>query len=957
MESTLYKHYCRPDLAAFLEAIRLDVNFHRAEGSYVYYYKDGREVEVLDLLGGYGTLLLGHNHPEIVSFAKGLLENKTPIHVQGSVRSHAARLAQRLSECVAPGRPDSFVVTFANSGAEAIEAAIKHAELEKALEIRRIAKDIEEHFIAIEKKLKKNECYLGRDALEGTPLSQSGFVVRSLDELRDRILEHNSRVFRASPVFLAVEGAFHGKTTGAVHLTAKLEYREPFQRIGLKTVFLKRGDADDVRRAIEDHTSSYYDVEVGERGALRVRERPFTNISACFVEPVQGEGGVFPLPRRYLQALSDRCKEARIPVVFDEIQSGMGRCGRFLYSQKLGVEADYYTLSKGLGGGIAKIAALLVARSRYKPEFSLIHTSTFAEDEFSSAVASKTLEILARDDWAILGECERKGRYLLKGLRRLRERYPDVIEDVRGAGLLIGIEFRDQYHSPSNILRQLSNQADLVYCIAGYLFHEHRIRVAPTLNHSSTLRVEPPASITKAEMDRCIRAIELAAESIHKADTYHLCKYIAGLEEPDSVPRILDYRSRPRTEDVSDGRTHRVAFLGHFIEASHLAEHEEPFKRMPPRKYEEFLRRIEPRTSPFVVSRVDVRSRLGDVVNFNFIGIAMTSARMVELMRAGDLEVPKRLVAEAVALAKRCGAIALGLGQYTSIITRNCTDLVENEIALTSGNALTVAMGVEGILKAAREKKVSLGSATVGVVGAGGNICSVYASLMAEKAERLVLFGSSRAGGEERCLRTAFRIYGDLLEQIRLRERHELEGIAAHIFRYRSVQRALSRAGEQGREEAGKEVFFGLRAELGTDRFIRISGNLEEIRQFPLVVTAANEARPFIQPGHLRKDAVVCDIAVPMNTTPQVFLERPDVLVIQGGIVKLPFGEDLRIRALPLKAGTAFACMAETMLLGLTRIGFHYSFGDIHKEQVEKIAEIARIHGFALADYRTQRSF
>jgi len=954
-EASTYKEYCRPDLAAFLEAIRLDVSYHRAEGNYLYYYdQDGREVEVLDLLGGYGALILGHHHPEIVELAAQMLKQKVPVQAQASVRSASARLARKLSDLVSGPSGEPYVVTFANSGAEAIEAAVKHAELEKMLEIRGIMERVEKHFIRLEEQLETNACYLPKKALNDTIFAGSGFEVRTLQDLRGHLLKHNSQVFQTPPLFLALEGAFHGKTVGALHLTANLHYREPFQRIGLRTRFLRKEHLEDFDAALKEGTLTYLDVGADEAGQIRVTELPFVNISACLVEPLQGEGGIFALSRGYLQGMRERCGAARIPLVLDEIQSGMGRTGSFLFSQQLGVRGDYYTLSKSLGGGLAKISALLVARSRYQPEFSLLHTSTFAEDDFSSRLGLKTLEILERDDWALVRACGEKGRTLLRGLRRIRKRYPDVIRDVRGAGLMIGLEFQDQYHASSNLLRQLSNQSDLVYCISGYLLHEHGIRVAPTLNQTFTLRIEPSALITRAEIDRFLGAVEKLAEIIRLQDTFHLCKYIAGMETPSRKVEVLDCR-RPRVEDVSNGGVRRVAFLGHFIEARHLAEYDPALRRMPEERLDAFLRRIECRILPCVLSRVNVRSRLGDVVNFNFIGITMTSHRMVELMRSRDIHLARKHVDEAVVLARKCGAVALGLGQYTSIITRNCTDLVERDLVLTSGNSLTVAMGVEGILKAAAEKKIPLGSATLGVVGAGGNISSVYASIMADRVERLVLFGSPRKGAEEKCYRTAFRTYRELIEEMRFQGKDELAGIAARIYPTRTVQRAL-RDGSAN-PDLGKEVFFKLRREFGEDRFIRVSQDLRELRAIPLIVAAANAADPFIGPRHLKRNAVVCDIAVPMNTTAEVGNRRPDVLVIQGGIVKLPFGEDIGVKAIPLQPGTAFACMAETMLLGLTRIGFHYSFGDISKQQVKKIAELARIHGFSLAAYKTEKSF
>ena len=126
--SDLYSSYCRPDLGEFLKAIRLDIPYHRASGNTLYYLQNDQEVGVLDLLGGYGALILGHNHPELVRVAKDLLEKEAPIQAQASIRSASALLAKRLSDVAQSFSGETYVVTFGNSGAEAVEAAIKHAD-------------------------------------------------------------------------------------------------------------------------------------------------------------------------------------------------------------------------------------------------------------------------------------------------------------------------------------------------------------------------------------------------------------------------------------------------------------------------------------------------------------------------------------------------------------------------------------------------------------------------------------------------------------------------------------------------------------------------------------------------------------------------------------------------------------------------------------------------------------
>jgi acetylornithine/succinyldiaminopimelate/putrescine aminotransferase len=157
-----------------------------------------------------------------------------------------------------------------------------------------------------------------------------------------------------------------------------------------------------------------------------------------------------PLPQDFIEWLSGVCRASGIPLIVDEIQTGLGRTGAFLASRKLGLDPDYLCLSKALGGGVTKIGALLIKEKRFIEPFSLLHTSTFAGDEISCRIACRVLEILERDD--VPARCEAAGEYLLGRLAELQKAYPDQIRDVRGQGLLIGVELGDASLGGSKIL-------------------------------------------------------------------------------------------------------------------------------------------------------------------------------------------------------------------------------------------------------------------------------------------------------------------------------------------------------------------------------------------------------------------------------------------------------------------------------------------------------------------------
>jgi len=130
MPSTKYsKHYTKPFLAELLSLLKLDKMYHRAKGDFIYFKKDGNEEEVLDLVGGYGSLLLGHNNQELLDYKMKLHYDGVPIHAQLSKRSGAIILSKLLSDLIEVRSKRKYVCTLTNSGAEAIEAALKHVKL------------------------------------------------------------------------------------------------------------------------------------------------------------------------------------------------------------------------------------------------------------------------------------------------------------------------------------------------------------------------------------------------------------------------------------------------------------------------------------------------------------------------------------------------------------------------------------------------------------------------------------------------------------------------------------------------------------------------------------------------------------------------------------------------------------------------------------------------------------
>jgi len=246
-------------------------------------------------------------------------------------------------------------------------------------------------------------------------------------------------------------------------------------------------------------------------------------------------------------------------------------------------------------------------------------------------------------------------------------------------------------------------------------------------------------------------------------------------------------------------------------------------------------------------------------------------------------------------LAEKLGARILGLGAFTSVVgDAGITIAAGLDIPVTTGDAYTVAVAVQGIREAAHQMGIDLARATAAVVGASGAIGSVCSQLLAEEVGRLILVGKRERSTES------------------IREQCE---------------------GKHAQVEATTE--------------------LAAIRQADLILAATNATSAIIQAEHLKPGAVVCDVAVPRNVSPGLSRRRDDVLVIEGGMVEVPGPVDFHFN-FDYPRGKAYGCMAETMALALEGRYEDYTLGrQIEIARVKEIEAIATRHGFKLSGLRS----
>ncbi|MBU0993142.1 MAG: aminotransferase class III-fold pyridoxal phosphate-dependent enzyme [Proteobacteria bacterium] len=957
--SELYKKYCRPDMAKLLESIRLDTVFHRARGDMMYYTDENRsEIGVIDFLGGFGSLLFGHNHPDLVNVAIENFKTEIPFSAQGSVRAGSARLSQKLNQFMRKSTGKNFVVTFGNTGTEAVEAAIKHAELSHAKKIEDIMSFMKSWGVLLKQKYRDGEFSVPKSFTQAVNENVGTIPVSNLPDLLSWIQSQCYRMLKKEPVFLCLNRSFHGKTSGSLQLTHNETYRKPFQRIGIKVKFIEPGDTNSLENTVRQAALSYFFPEINTNNELILVEKKYVNIGALFLEPLQGEGGIHPLSGVFLENARRIASENDFPLIFDEIQCGMGRTGTFLFSEQSGVVADYYLLSKSLGGGLSKISALLVRDDLYENEFGTLHTSTFAEDDHSSAIALAALNLLEADP-SLMENAKKRGEQIKTGLDRIKNQFPGVIKDVRGEGLMLGIEFMSQEDSGSNFIRSVYLGKRLGPLIAGYLFHEHRIRVAPTLSSHVTIRIEPSFYISFDQCETFLYAVSQLCEILYKQNFYELIKYIVGEEQPDRKSDIRDFRKEQKIGKAPEN-LRKVAFLGHLIDSEHLKLVDESLMLFNKEQADRFVEKTYTCVPPQVYDQVVVNSLTGEKVALNFIGLQITPQIIEKHARSGDLEPIQKTVKEAVNLAIDLGCQVAGFGGYTSIITRNCQSVITDSIAVTSGNSYTVAMGVEALYKASEMIDIDLSRACMAGVGATGNICSTYLEMMAETVPKIILI-IRKGKSLSRARDIASDIYINAFNDIRLMkangaDENSLKGVAKAIYDTATLKTVLRKYETIG--NTGNWLLDELTKEMKDRSPVLFSTELSYLKMADLIISASSTPEPVIFPEHLNDwPIVINDIAVPADVDESVSEQKKNVFLIKGGVVKLPFNSDFNIAGIPLETGHAFACMSETILLGLTGIKEHYSYGRISKLKVKKILEIAKIHGFALGQFKTGRSY
>jgi len=369
----------------------------KGQGSFIWDIEGRR---YLDLFPGWAVSGIGHCHPKVVEAIRR--QAGELIHLDNTFHTvPQGQLAQMLSERGFGGK-----CFFCNSGAEAVEAALKLARRHTAKQKYKI---------------------------------------------------------------ISAEGSFHGRTMGAVTATAQPKYHQGFGPLVPGFVYVPFNDVEALRTAFDDE------------------------VAAVIVEPIQGEGGIRLASAEFLGAIRELCDRHGALAIWDEVQCGMGRTGKWFGYQHVGIEPDIMTLAKALGGGVS-IGAM---QARAEVAASLApgtHASTFGGNPLACSAAIATIEAI--EEGNLLENAARMGGYAREKLLGLQGKYP-VIEEVRGAGLMLGAQLADP---GAEVVERCWAKGLRINC-----------------THETVLRFMPAMTVTAEQLDEAIRIVDEVMGELYEA--------------------------------------------------------------------------------------------------------------------------------------------------------------------------------------------------------------------------------------------------------------------------------------------------------------------------------------------------------------------------------------------------------------------------------------------------------
>jgi ornithine--oxo-acid transaminase len=304
-----------------------------------------------------------------------------------------------------------------------------------------------------------------------------------------------ARAATGRPRLISCHDSFHGVTLGPLSLVGDEFFKEGFGPLLPGCALVPFGDLDRLE------------------AELRTKD-----VAAFIVEPIQGRMVTLP-PPSYLQGAQELCRRFGTMFVLDEIQTGLGRTGRWFALEEWGLEPDFVLVGKALSGGYMPVAAMLTTREIFQRavgtlERSYVHQSTYGRNRLSMAAGLATLRVIERDD--LLQHAAKVGAFLMDGLHLLRERY-EMVEQIRGSGLMIGIELGPPTSRAARLnwrLIHMASEGLFPQLVVIPLHRDHRV-ITMAAGKNDVIKLLPPLTLSEAEAQHYLDALDAVLADLH----------------------------------------------------------------------------------------------------------------------------------------------------------------------------------------------------------------------------------------------------------------------------------------------------------------------------------------------------------------------------------------------------------------------------------------------------------
>jgi acetylornithine/succinyldiaminopimelate/putrescine aminotransferase/predicted amino acid dehydrogenase len=721
---------------------------------------------------------------------------------------------------------------------------------------------------------------------------------------------------------LSAVNSFHGKTFCALSATGSAKYSNEFIV-----------DNENFDKVLFNKLSELEMALSSEKYA------------AFIVEAIQGEGGMVIAEESYLQEAQKLCKQYGTLFILDEIQTGLGRTGMLFAKDKYGLSPDILLLSKALGGGIYPIGAAVVKKSAYCKEFDKKHSSTFANGGLGALVAQKTIEELTKND-SILNNVKDSAAYIKTELETLSNTYRGIFS-FQGDGLMYALRFQDPNAVDiGNIITSFLHNADVFsYLICGYLLNERRILCMPFLGGAyGSIRFEPSLIINREQLGYYLKSVSEICEIIKNQRYDILMGYLIERKFDDNnihIPFLTKSLGNPVNH--CDKKQHKFAF---FIHSTSI---QDTIRVLPPSVRGNFSQEELMALSAWVIdvssidptavrtNEISMKSKTGTVVSGVLVASPIGAQEMMKLPKLERQKLIEDYIDEAG------DADVIGLGAYTSVVTRAGKDIEHQPYHFTTGNSFTALSTAEAV-----KEKVGtvITEKSISIIGAKGTVGRLAFLELSQYFCRVNLVGNPKSGtiglkqtvvecmvellenGYDGLLGSSVASFKTLLISMNINIDLAIENLKSDGIDY------LDRIEKQAE-------YLGL-----LFPFFMTTDIKEVAADTDYVFSATSEGKPFISTNIFSAGTVIYDVARPFDFVDDGSL---DVEVIEGGIVNQPEAVMFSDSNLAGNvAGVNLACLSETIALTMEGIDHNYSIGQkILYQEARFVYEICVKHGFS----------